>query len=125
MPKHAKLLLNKIINENDTKALLRYNIELSDMPTSTDRRTFKYIEQYSKENGGNAPSYALVADEVEGFEYIPEVSDSFSWLTKRVKGFAAKKAIVNLFETGEFEAKLNELDGHEFVGKWLPSVLDS
>src|SRR5690625_2680201 len=95
------------------------------MPTNIDRDTFRFIEQYSEVNGGHAPSYAAVADEVMGFEYIPEVSDSFTWLADRVKSFSAKKRIINLFETGEFERKLNELDGHEFVGEWLPRIVES
>lgn len=125
MPKHAKLLLNKVINEDDTKALVRHNITIDDMPTDIDKDTFRFIEWYAEVNGGHAPSYAAVADEVMGFEYIPEVSDSFTWLADRVKSFSAKKRIINLFETGEFERKLNDLDGHEFVGEWLPKVVES
>lgn len=125
MPNHAKLLLNKVINENDTKALLRHNIRIDDMPSEIDRNTYRFIGQYAHENSGQAPSYAIVADAVEGFEYIPEVTDSYTWLAKRVKGFAAKQAFVKLFETGELERKLNELDGNEFIEKWLPNVLDS
>lgn len=125
MPNHAKLLLNKVINENDTKALVRHNIVKDDMPTEIDRKTYEFIEQYAHENGGNAPSYAAIVDSVEGFDYIPEVTDSFTWLAKRVKGFAAKQAFINLFETGELEQRLNELDGNEFIEQWLPSVLDS
>lgn len=125
MPKHAKLLLNKVINENDTKALIRHNITLDDMPTDTDRSTFRFIEEYANDNGGSAPSYAAVADGVIGFEYIPEVTDSYTWLTKRVKGQSAKREIMRVFETGEFERQLNALDGNEFVDSWLPSVLDS
>lgn len=125
MPKHAKLLLNKVINENDTKALLRHNITEDDMPTEIDRNTFRHVEQYAQENGGNAPSYASTADAVDGFEYIPEVTDSYSWLTKGVKGFAAKQAIMNVHETGEYERRLNEMDGNDFVEKWLPEFLES
>jgi len=125
LPNHAKLLLNKAINENDAKALLRYNISIDDMPSEIDRRTYEFIEQYTQENGGEMPSYAVVADNVQGFEYIPEVSDSFEYLARRVKSFSVKKKIVDLFATGEFERKLNELDGHEFIEKWLPSVVES
>lgn len=125
MPRHALLFLNKVINENDTKALVRHSINLRDMPTEIDKRTYKFIEQYAKQNGGQAPSYALVADSVQGFEYVPEVSDSFDYLAKQVKGFSAKKQILDVLNSGEFERKLNELDGHEFVESWLPSVVDS
>lgn len=125
MPKHAKLLLSKVINENDPKAFLRNGLTAKDMPTDTDKKAYEFIEQYAKENGGRSPSYALVADEIDGFDYIPDVTDSFDWLTKQVKGFAAKQEVMKLFETGEFERKLNELDGNEFVEKWLPETLDS
>lgn len=122
--KHAKLLLNKVINEDDVKALTRYNIVLDDMPTEIDREAYEFIEQYAYENGGKAPSYAAISDQVDGFEYIPEVTDSFPWLVKGVKGFAATQAVIRLFETGEFERKLNELDGNKFIEEWLPDYLE-
>lgn len=123
MPKHAKLLLNKVINENDTKALVRHNIYESDMPTDVDRNTYRFINDYAEVNSGQSPSYAAVADAVEGFEYIPDVTDSFIWLAKGVKGFSAKQSVIDLFKTGEFERKLNDLDGNDFIENWLPSVL--
>src|SRR5690625_1261946 len=122
---HAKLFLNKIIEENDVSALDRHGVTESDMHSDIDRNTYDFIRDYAQQNGGKAPSYAVVADQVEGFEYIPEVSDSYTYLSRQIKNFSAKKAIVDLFETGEFERKLNELDGQEFVNKWLPSKLES
>src|SRR5690625_2911085 len=118
-------MLNKVINENDTKALLRHNITIDDMPTDVDRSAYRFIEQYAHENGGNAPSYAVVTDEVKGFFHIPEVSDSYSWLAKQVKGFSAKKSILDIHASGEYERKLNEIDGNEFIEKWLPEYLES
>src|SRR5699024_11683081 len=43
----------------------------------------------------------------------------------QIKDFSAQREVVRWFETGEFERKLNELGGHEFVNNWLPSVLES
>lgn len=125
MPRHAKLLLNKVINENDTQALVRHNVTLADMPSDIDRATLRFVEEYADDNRGQAPSYAVVADNVMGFEYVPEVSDSFEYLTKRTKSISAKRQVLALFESGEFERKLNELDGHTFVDSWLPSVIES
>src|SRR5699024_933807 len=71
---HAKLFLNKVIEENDVAALARHNVNEGDMHTNTDRNTLRFIEDYAQQNGGKAPSYAVVADSVEGFEYVPEVS---------------------------------------------------
>lgn len=122
---NSKLFLNKIIEEGDYTALSRYNITIDDMHNDIDRNTFRFIEKYAQENGGKAPSYAVVADNVEGYEYIPGVSDSYSYLARQIKDYSAQQGIVDLFRTGEFERKLNELGGQEFVNKWLPTVLES
>lgn len=129
---HAKLFLNKIIDEEaDISALKKYNISKDDMHSDVDRNTLNFIERYAEENGGKAPSYAVVADSVEGFEYIPGVTDSYSYLANKIKDYTAKKLIVDLFEPkkgedlSEFERNLTDLSGQEFVNKWLPSVIES
>src|SRR5690625_2104604 len=95
------------------------------MHSEIDRNTLRFIEEYAKENGGKAPSYAVVADSVEGFEYIPEVSDSYTSLARQRKDVTAQREVVSWFESGDLERKLNELGGQEFVNKWLPNVLES
>lgn len=125
MAKHAKLLLNKVINEDDVKAFLRYNITQDDMPTEIDRHTYAFIENYASMNEGQSPSYALVASNVEGFTYIPDVSDSFKYLANQVKAESAKRLFTELFLSGELEDKLFRMDGREFVGEWLPNVLET
>lgn len=122
---YGKLLLNKILDENDVMALTRHNITEADMPSDVDRNTLRFITKYAEENGGKAPSYATVASEVEGFEYIPEVSDSFKWMASQIKDHSAKLAVVEWFESGDFNRKLNELGGKEFVESWLPNALES
>lgn len=125
MAEHAGLLLNKVVEENDINALTRFNVTSDDMHTETDRKAYRFITDYAEHNDGNAPSYATVINHVEEFQHVPEVTDSYRYLATQLKDFSAKKAIVELFQTGEFEAKLNEMSGKEFVGSWLPSVIDS
>lgn len=122
---YAKLFLNKVIEENGVGALARHNITVDDMYSEIDRKTYEFIRDYAEENGGEAPSYAVVADSVEDFEYIPEVSDSYTYLARQIKDFTAQREVVSWFESGEFERKLNELGGQDFVNKWLPNVLES
>src|SRR5690625_2718949 len=95
------------------------------MHSDVDRKTFEFIEEYAEQNGGNIPSYATVASEVEGFEYIPEVSDSFKWLTAQIKDYTAKREIIGWFETGEFDRRLNEMRGKEFIEKYLIPQVES
>lgn len=120
----AKLFLNKVINDADITQLTRHNITLADMHSDVDRATYRFITQYAEENGGSTPSYATVAAKVEGFEYIPEVSDAYTYLAKEIKGYSAKQSIIDLFRSGEFERKLNEMDGNEFIERWLPEVTE-
>jgi len=122
---YPKLFLNKVIEENDGSAFTRYNITIDDMHSDVDRKTFEFIEEYAEQNGGDIPSYATVASEVEGFEYIPEVSDSFKWLTAQIKDYTAKREIIGWFETGEFERRLNEMGGKEFIEKYLIPQVES
>ena len=122
---YAKLFLNRVINENDTAALRRHNITVDDMPTRIDADTLRFIEGYAEENNGEAPSYAAVASSVEGFEYLPEVSDSFTYLAKQVKDYTAKKMVNDWFRSGEFERSINEMGGQEFVNNWLPKKIES
>ena len=120
----AKLLLNKVIEDGTTTALNRHNITIDDMHTDTDRRTYEFIREYAEMNNGKAPSYATVAASVEGFDYIPEVTDSYAWLAKKVKDVTAQQAVVDWFRNGDFEAKLNELGGERFINEWLPNQVD-
>ncbi len=136
--KHTAIFLNKIIEEGDYLAIARYNINIDDMHNEIDRNTFRFIEQYAQENGGKTPSWAVVADSVEGFEYIPEVSDNYTYLARQIKDFSAQQEIINLFKPkkgkdkdgkditlpSEFEEQLSK-GGHEFVNNWLPTVLES
>lgn len=118
---YAKLLLNKVVEDGTTTPLTRHNITIADMHSDVDKATYKFIEEYAEANGGNSPSYATVAASVEGFEYVPEVSDSYTWLTTKIKEHSAQQAVVDWFRKGEFERKLNELGGERFINEWLPS----
>lgn len=50
------LFLNKVINENDTKAIVRHAINERDMPTEIDKRTYEFIEEYAQQNKGKRPA---------------------------------------------------------------------
>lgn len=120
---YAKLFLNKVIDSGDASALARYNIDYQDMHTDIDRRIYRFIEQYAEQNNGQAPSYATVAAEIEGYEYIPDVSDSYEYLARQIKDYSAKQAIIDVHNSGEFERRLNEMPATEF-NNWLTNFVD-
>lgn len=121
---HAKLLLNRVIEENAVDALARYQITLDDMPSDVDRATLRFINDYAAQNGGQAPSYALVATEVPGYEYIPGVSDQYEYLAREVKSDSAKRMVVGWFDSGEFQRKLNEMGGESFINDYLQPAIE-
>src|SRR5699024_8577382 len=75
-------------------------------------------------NNCYTPSCALVASEVEGFEPIPEVSDSYVWLARNIKSSTAKQEVLKWFEDGKFESNLRSLDGREFLDVWLKDMIE-
>lgn len=119
----GKLILSKAINENNLLALQRYNISENDFGNAIDKETYRYITEYARMNNGKAPSYAVVVSEVDGFEHIPDVDDSFYWLARKVKSNTAKAEVMKWFESGMFEKQLQEMDGLDFVGDFLPYLI--
>lgn len=90
------LLLSKVIDNNDPTALARFNIAEHDLPTEAERKAYRFIEDYARQNRGQAPSYATVATEVPEFgaEYVPEVTDSYEYLAREIKDHAASQRLI-------------------------------
>jgi hypothetical protein len=95
---YGLMLLSKVIDNNDVAALARFGITESDFATEAERQAYRFIVDYAEANRGQAPSYATVAAEVDGFTYIPEVADSYEYLARQIKSYAAKLAAVELLQ---------------------------
>jgi replicative DNA helicase len=131
---YGLMLLSKVIDNNDVAALARFGITESDFGTEAERQAYRFITSYAEANRGQAPSYATVAAEVDGFAYIPEVADSYEYLARQIKNHAAKLEIIKLMQgytdekTGKFiespvAKKFEELDGNSFL-EWLQNELE-
>ncbi|MHC8516821.1 AAA family ATPase [Sporosarcina sp. ITBMC105] len=121
---HAKLLLNRVIEENAYDILTRYNITLDDMPSEVDRNTYRFIQEYASRNGGQAPSYALVTTEVPGYEYIPGVTDHYEYLAREIKRETGRQIVASWFAEGKFERNLNEMSIESFINDYLQPELE-
>lgn len=121
----AKLLLNKVVEDGTTTPLTRHNITIADMHSDVDRETYRFITGYAAENAGKAPSWALVTSSVAGYEYLPEVSDSYTYLARELKGYSAKQAFIEKWKSGEIERNLTDLSGADFIEKYLPEMAES
>jgi replicative DNA helicase len=116
---YGLMLLSKVIDNNDVAALARFGITESDFATEAERQAYRFIVDYAEANRGQAPSYATVAAEVDGFTYIPEVADSYEYLARQIKSYAAKMAAVELLQN-QAPKVFEEKDGNSFI-EWLIS----
>lgn len=115
--------INKVIEENDVKAFSRHNIKKEDFLRKEEQEVYEYIVDYARNNDGNAPSYALLADTFDHFEYVPDVTESYSFLATDIKDIRGKALLFQMFETGEFEDNLNEKGIHDFV-RWATNAFE-
>jgi replicative DNA helicase len=120
---YGLMLLSKVIDNNDVAALARFGITESDFATEAERQAYRFIVDYAEANRGQAPSYATVTAEVEDFEYIPEVGDSYEYLVRQIKGFVAKLELKELVEN-DLAEKFEREDGNNLID-YLISELQS
>jgi replicative DNA helicase len=123
MANYAEQLISKICDDNDVGAITRYSITESDFATETERRAFCFVLQHSDANKGQAPSYATLVGEIDGFTYIPAVTDSYEFLAKRLKDAAGRRQFAEWFESGQITANFSEMTAEEF-GRYLREESD-
>ena len=92
--------MSKILDDNDVQALVRHNIFPDHFKVDADRKAYEFIRQYAEQNRGQAPSYATVVEHVPDFFYVPQVSDSYEWLTRRLLNDAGQMEFIDLVQSG-------------------------
>lgn len=107
----TETLISKIVDENDVPALDRFGIQREHFLTDHERMTYDFVRKYSAENNGNAPSYAVLVQNVPDFTYIPAVTDSYEYLTRKLKETYGKRSIGEFLNdsSGEIARKYAEI----------------
>lgn len=116
MGNYSELLLSKVIEQNNVQVLRKLGVDASHFTTTTERNVFTFIQNYAERHGGKAPSEVVVVTEFD-FNYIPSVTDSFEFLVKQTKNYAAKKAMLDLLQDQAGD-KFEQMDGVAFAA-WL------
>lgn len=111
---YGEMLLSKIIDTNDTQALVRFGINDSDFATEGERQAYRFIRDYAEQNRQQAPDYRTFVDATE-ITYTPNVEDSFEYITRQLKSNAAKRAVIELINSPDTEKALNDNDGNNFI----------
>lgn len=118
MSNYGTLLLSKVLETNDVQALARHNIGGDHFKLEADRKAYEFIRDYAEQNRGQAPSYAAVTEQVPEFFYIPEVSDSYGYLTRRLLNDAGAYELVSFINSGEIQTLFNEHQNN------IPELID-
>ena len=120
---YGEPLLSKVIENNDVGALTRYGVEAEHFPTEAERQAYRFIVEYAAQNRGQAPDYRTVTAEIDGFTYMPGVTDTYEYLTAQLKSQAAKIRIHGLITEKAVE-KYAQMDGHAFI-EWLQTEMEN
>lgn len=117
MPNYGEQILSKAVNENDISALKRYGLTPEHFATTAERQAFEYVLEYAEKNRGQAPSYATFAAETTVM-YIPDVTDSFDWMTDALKESAAKRQLY-----AYIEGELGDVFSRERSGSAIGKIM--
>lgn len=104
---HATLFLSKAIDGENHDAFSKNGVDERLFVSKAEKEAYEYIEQYRKENG-SMPSYAVVVDAVDGFHYVPGVTDSFEYLANQMR---TRKAQI------DFNEYMSSKDTSEFINE--------
>lgn len=119
---YGELLISKVIQENDLNAFSRFNIQVSDFVTQEEKDAFVFIKEYGSQNRNNAPDYRTLIDAVPNFNYREAVSDSFQYMSRRLKEYSTQIKLKELLEE-EASHNFEKLGGFDFAD-WLVERVD-
>ena len=82
---YETMILSKVIDTENISALNKHNIREDSFISRIERDVYVFIMEYADRNGNQPPSYATVVSEIPEFEYVPGVTDSFEFLSEKIK----------------------------------------
>jgi replicative DNA helicase len=120
---YGQMLLSKVIDNNDVNALKRFGIDADHFETAGERETYRFIVDYAERNRGQAPDFRTVVAECQAFDYQPNVEDSYEFLARQIKDYAAKRMFNDLVASNDLDANFQK--DFESFAKWLTESVES
>lgn len=93
-------LISKVIDENNVAALDIHGVTRELFLTDAERGFNDYVRKYAEENKGNAPSYVTMVTNCPNFTYMPEITDSYEYLTRKLKETYGKRMLGEFLSDG-------------------------
>lgn len=122
MAAYGEMILSRVVDEGEITPLVKYGITADDFATQAEKDAYVFVMRYAEQNGGRAPSYAELAQNTE-VTYIPQVSDSYEYLRKQLKGQAAKLNLRDYVQ-GDFAQKFTEeKDGNKLIDDAISDLI--
>lgn len=122
---HGSLILSRAVDTENFDALAKNGINEDMFVSEADKKAYRFIEQYVRENG-QTPSYATLVDANEDFNYVPGVTDSFEYLAGKIRTRKAQIEFNELMSSSETSDLINDnKEDMEYVINYLVKNLES
>ena len=120
------LLLSKVIEDGDVSVLSKFNVKPTHFTSETDRKVFDFIQEYSRQNDGQCPSYATVVDNVSDFYFIPDVSDSYKYLQRQLYAESGTRDFIDFVSGGGLQALYDQNKGdiRSLIGQTIEKLAE-
>lgn len=123
---YVKPLLSRIIDDNNVSKLDALGLDRDFFPPGVERDAYDFIRKYAADHD-QAPSYAAVVTEVPDFVYVPDVTDSYEYMARRIKeawGQAETQRFMQSKEHADKFAEVGRTISYEEYYNWFTSSLD-
>ena len=113
-------LLSKVLDEKNFYVIKQHNINEEDF--GIQKPAYEFIRDYVKEYG-ETPDYRTVVSKFDKFDYQPEVTDTFNYLSKALKSAVTKRKSFELLQK-EASKNFKTMGGTEYIN-WLANEVSS
>lgn len=118
MPAHGESFLSRVLDDGNTMAIREFSIEKSDFTSQAERDAYEFITDYAKLNRNQAPDFRTVVEACPDFYYRDGVTDSYRYMARELKSYAAKREVADMFagKSGpSVEETINGNDGNKAI----------
>src|SRR5690606_40176608 len=105
---YVEPLLSRIIDDNNVAELDKLGLDRDFFPAGVEREAYDFIRKYHRDNG-QAPSYAAVVTEVPDFTYVPNVTDSYDYMARRIKETWGQAEVQKFLQSRDHSDKFAEI----------------
>lgn len=112
---YAESFLSKVIDTGNINAINKFGIERDHLPTEGEKMAYDFIISYALDNKNKTPDFRTLVAEIEDFNYLPNVEDSFGFLSKKIKDAAGKRLIAEILNNPKLSDLFENSSSEKFA----------